>query len=91
MMDCMPGDLALDVRGDTAKTTLRENLTGVQAGPLLKDMTGNNIVKRIVFKRQGSTGNAIYRRFCKTIGGIRKKLCKQPLSTTDIQDREFTA
>jgi len=36
------GKLALDVRGDTPKTSLQEDLTGVQAGPLLKDLTGSD-------------------------------------------------
>ncbi|MBF0370842.1 MAG: AsmA family protein [Magnetococcales bacterium] len=34
------GGVSLDVRGDTAKVGVKESLSGVQAGPLLKDLTG---------------------------------------------------
>ena len=36
------GDIKLDVRGQQPKITLNENLAGVQVGPLLKDMTGDD-------------------------------------------------
>ena len=35
-------DLKLDVRKDTPRFTVKESLTGVQAGPLLKDLTGDD-------------------------------------------------
>jgi AsmA protein len=34
------GDITLDVRKDTPRFSVNETLTGVQAGPLLKDLTG---------------------------------------------------
>ena len=34
------GDITLDVRKDTPRFSINETLTGVQAGPLLKDLTG---------------------------------------------------
>ncbi len=34
------GNMQLDARGDQAKISLNEKLTGIQAGPLLKDMQG---------------------------------------------------
>jgi AsmA protein len=34
------GDVMLDVRKDTPRFSVNETLTGVQAGPLLKDLTG---------------------------------------------------
>ncbi|MGB5426669.1 MAG: AsmA family protein, partial [Gammaproteobacteria bacterium] len=34
-------DLKLDARKDTPRFTVKESLTGVQAGPLLKDLTGD--------------------------------------------------
>lgn len=36
------GNVNLDARGDTLKLAVDENLQGVQAGPLLKDLTGND-------------------------------------------------
>lgn len=42
------GDIGLDVRGDTPRMSLDETLTGVQVGPLLGDLTGE----------QRLTGNA---------------------------------
>jgi AsmA protein len=38
------GDIGLDVRGATPSLTLEEQLTGVQVGPLLKDMFGKESV-----------------------------------------------
>ena len=35
-------DLKLDVRNDTPRVSVKESLTGVQAGPLLKDLTGDD-------------------------------------------------
>ena len=35
-------DLKLDVRKDTPRISVKESLTGVQAGPLLKDLTGDD-------------------------------------------------
>jgi AsmA protein len=35
-------DLQLDVRKDTPRISVKESLTGVQAGPLLKDLTGDD-------------------------------------------------
>ena len=35
-------DLKLDVRKDTPRVSVKESLTGVQAGPLLKDLTGDD-------------------------------------------------
>ncbi len=37
-------DLKLDARKDTPRFTVKESLTGVQAGPLLKDLTGDDTV-----------------------------------------------
>ncbi len=39
------GNVQLDARGETLKFTVDENLTGVQAGPLLKDMTGDDTLQ----------------------------------------------
>ncbi len=36
------GNMALDVRKDTPRIAIDERLTGVQAGPLLKDLTGSD-------------------------------------------------
>ncbi len=36
----LQADATLDVRKDTPRFSVNENLTGVQAGPLLKDLTG---------------------------------------------------
>ncbi|WP_292759670.1 AsmA family protein [Methylophaga sp. UBA2689] len=36
------GNVNLDARGDSLKLAVDENLQGVQAGPLLKDLTGND-------------------------------------------------
>jgi len=38
------GDIGLDARGATPKLSLEELLSGVQVGPLLKDMLGNDAV-----------------------------------------------
>jgi AsmA protein len=35
------GDISLDARRDTPRISLNESITGVQAGPLLKDLTGD--------------------------------------------------
>lgn len=37
-------DVKLDAREDTPRFSVKESLTGVQAGPLLKDLTGNDSV-----------------------------------------------
>lgn len=36
------GNINLDARGDALKLSVDENLQGIQAGPLLKDLTGND-------------------------------------------------
>jgi len=36
------GDITLDARKDTPRFSLNENVSGVQAGPLLKDLTGDD-------------------------------------------------
>jgi len=36
------GNVTLDVRGDTPKVSVNERLSGIQAGPLLKDLTGKD-------------------------------------------------
>jgi AsmA protein len=36
------GDTRIDVRGEVPRISLNENLSGVQAGPLLKDLTGED-------------------------------------------------
>ncbi|MFP3874865.1 MAG: AsmA family protein [Thiohalophilus sp.] len=36
------GDISLDVRGDTPRLTLNETLSGVQIGPLLQDLWGDD-------------------------------------------------
>ncbi len=39
------GDIQLDASGDTPRVSLNENLSGVQIGPLLKDLWGDDIVR----------------------------------------------
>ncbi|MDH5592500.1 MAG: AsmA family protein, partial [Gammaproteobacteria bacterium] len=41
------GNVGLDARGKTLKLSINENLKGVQAGPLLKDMTGDDKISGI--------------------------------------------
>jgi len=41
------GDVALDARGKTLKLSINENLAGVQAGPLLKDLSGDDKISGI--------------------------------------------
>lgn len=38
------GDIGLDVRQDTPRLSLNERLDGIQSGPLLKDLTGEDTV-----------------------------------------------
>jgi AsmA protein len=47
------GNIGLDVRSDTPKLSLDESLTGVQVGPLLRDLTGEE--EKLVGKAQMST------------------------------------
>jgi len=47
------GNIGLDVRSDTPKLSLNESLTGVQVGPLLRDLTGKE--EKLVGKAQVTT------------------------------------
>tara|TARA_R110002050_G_scaffold57423_3_gene128901 strand:- start:56175 stop:58607 length:2433 start_codon:yes stop_codon:yes gene_type:complete len=51
------GNVNLDARGKTLKLSLDENLKGVQAGPLLKDLTGDDKLSGIANAQAKLTGN----------------------------------
>lgn len=38
------GDITVDVRQDTPRLSLNERLSGIQAGPLLKDLSGDDVL-----------------------------------------------
>lgn len=51
------GDVTLDARGKTLKLAIDENLKGVQAGPLLQDMTGDAKISGTANANTKLTGN----------------------------------
>jgi len=51
------GDVALDARGKTLKLSINENLKGVQAGPLLKDLSGDDKISGVANAQVKLTGN----------------------------------
>ncbi|MCX4188566.1 AsmA family protein [Methylophaga sp. OBS4] len=51
------GDVTLDARGKTLKLAIDENLKGVQAGPLLQDMTGDAKISGTASANTKLTGN----------------------------------
>jgi len=51
------GDVRLDARGKILKLSLNENLKGVQAGPLLKDLTGDDKLYGTANAQAKLTGN----------------------------------
>tara|TARA_R110001583_G_scaffold173287_1_gene327268 strand:- start:115529 stop:117970 length:2442 start_codon:yes stop_codon:yes gene_type:complete len=51
------GNVGLDARGKTLKLSLNENLKGVKAGPLLKDLTGDDKLSGVVNAQAKLTGN----------------------------------
>ena len=60
------GDITIDARGDVLRTSVNENLTGVLAGPLLKDLQGQDRVTgradvNVAMKSTGATPEEIKR------------------------------
>ena len=51
------GNVSLDARGQTLKLSLNESLKGVKAGPLLKDLTGDDKLSGIANAQAKLTGN----------------------------------
>lgn len=51
------GNVKLDARGKTLKLAISENLTGVQVGPLLKDMSGDDKISGTANAKIKLTGN----------------------------------
>jgi len=51
------GNVTLDARGKTLKLSLDENLKGVQAGPLLKDLSGDDKISGVANAQAKLTGN----------------------------------
>jgi len=51
------GNVSLDARGKTLKLSLNESLKGVKAGPLLKDLTGDDKLSGIANAQAKLTGN----------------------------------
>ena len=51
------GNVNLDARGKTLKLAINENLTGVQAGPLLKDLSGDDKLSGTANAKVKLTGN----------------------------------
>ena len=51
------GNVGLDARGKTLKLSINENLKGVQAGPLLKDLTGDDKLSGVANAKVVLTGN----------------------------------
>jgi len=62
------GNVALDARGKTLKLSINENLKGVQAGPLLKDLTGDDKISGVANANVKLTGNGA------TVDQIKKTL-----------------
>lgn len=65
------GNVGLDARGKTLKLSINEHLNGVKAGPLLKDLTGDDKLSGIVNAQAKLSGN-----------GATVKQIKQTLSGT---------
>jgi AsmA protein len=51
------GNVGLDARGKTLKLSLNESLKGVKAGPLLKDLTGDDKLSGVANAQAKLTGN----------------------------------
>jgi len=51
------GNVALDARGKTLKLSINENLKGVQAGPLLKDLSGDDKISGVANAQVKLSGN----------------------------------
>ena len=62
------GNVNLDARGKTLKLAIDENLTGVRAAPLLKDLTGDEQLSGIANAQVKLTGNGA------TVNDIKKTL-----------------
>ena len=62
------GNVSLDARGKTLKLAINENLTGVQVGPLLKDLSGDDKMSGTANAQVKLTGNGA------TVDGIKKTL-----------------
>jgi AsmA protein len=64
------GNVGLDARGKTLKLSLNENLKGVQVGPLLKDLTGDDKLSGIANAQAKLTGDgATMLQIKKTLSG----------------------
>ncbi len=60
------GNITVDVRGDSPRTTVDENLTGVLAGPLLQDLQGHDRISgkanvNIAMRSEGATADEVQR------------------------------
>ena len=60
------GNITVDVRGDSPRTTVDENLTGVLAGPLLQDLQGHDRISgkanvSIAMRSEGATADEVQR------------------------------
>jgi AsmA protein len=60
------GNITVDVRGDSPRTTVDENLTGVLAGPLLQDLQGHDRILgkanvNIAMRSEGATADEVQR------------------------------
>lgn len=62
------GNVALDARGKTLNLSIDENLKGVQAGPLLKDLSGDDKISGVANANVKLTGNGA------TVDQIKKTL-----------------
>lgn len=51
------GNVSLDARGKTLKLAIDESLEGVQAGPLLKDLTGDDKISGVANAKAKLSGN----------------------------------
>ena len=64
------GDIKLDVRGAQPKITMDERLTGVQVGPLLKDLTGKDTLSGTTrASAKLTTSGQTPEQFTKTLNG----------------------
>jgi len=62
------GNVGLDARGKTLKLSIDENLNGIQAGPLLKDLSGDDKMSGLVNAKVKLVGNGA------TVEGIKQSL-----------------
>ncbi len=53
------GNVGLDARGDKLKLSINENLQNIQAGPLLKDLTGDDKISGLVNAKVNLTGSGV--------------------------------